>query len=83
MEGMNDIKSDGSIGDETETGKCSQTLIRTMLLDLSAVKVRPAYFIAIESTMGKQSSCMENCGRHYVFRSSIKGLICGKEVLFR
>ena len=41
MEGMKDVKSDGSFGDETEKGVVFIDLpfMITMLLDLSALKV--------------------------------------------
>ena len=46
---MKDVKSDGSLGDETEKGVVfiDLPLMITMLLDLAAVKVRPAHFKAI------------------------------------
>ena len=49
MEGIKDVKSDGSLGDETEKGVVfiDLPLMITMLLDLSALKVRPAQFRAI------------------------------------
>ena len=49
MEGMKDVKSDDSLGDETEKGVVFIDLpVRiTMLLDFSALKVRPALFRAI------------------------------------
>ena len=49
MEGIKDVKSDGSLGDETEKGVVfiDLRLMITMLLDLSALKVRPAQFRAI------------------------------------
>ena len=49
MEGMKDVKSDGSLGDETEKGVVliDLPLMITMLLDLSALKARPASFRAI------------------------------------
>ena len=41
MEGMKDVKSDGSLGDETQKGVVFIDLpfMITMLLDLSALKV--------------------------------------------
>ena len=36
---MKDVKSDGSLGDETEKG--------VVFLDLSALKIRPAHFRAM------------------------------------
>ena len=49
MEGMKDVKSDGSFADETEKGAVfiDLPLMITMLLDLSALTVRPAHFRAI------------------------------------
>ena len=49
MEGMKDVKSDGFVGDETEKGVVLIDLpfMITMLLDLSALKVRPTHFRAI------------------------------------
>ena len=44
MEGMKDVKSHSSLSDETEKGVVfiELSLMITMLLDLSALKVRPA-----------------------------------------
>ena len=44
MEGIKDVKSDSSLGDETEKGVVfiDLLLMITILLDLSALKVRPA-----------------------------------------
>ena len=49
MEGIRDVKSDGSLGDETEKGVVfiDLPLMITMLLDLSALKVRPDNFRGI------------------------------------
>ena len=49
MEGIKDVKSDSSLGDEIEKGVVfiDLPLMITMLLDLSALKVRPAQFRAI------------------------------------
>ena len=49
MEGMKDVKSDGSFGDETEKGVVFIDLpfMITMPLDFSPLKVRPAHFRAI------------------------------------
>ena len=46
---MKDVKSDGSIGDETERGVVfiDLPLMITKLLDLSALEVRPTHFRAI------------------------------------
>ena len=50
MEGIKDVKSDSSLGDEAEKGVVfiDLPLMITMLLDLSALKVRPAQFRATE-----------------------------------
>ena len=49
MKGMKDVKSDGSVSDETEKRVVfiDLPLMITMLLDLSALKVRPAQIRAI------------------------------------
>ena len=49
MEGMKDVKSNGSFGDETEKGVVFIDLpfMITMLLNLSALKVKPAHFRVI------------------------------------
>ena len=67
MEGMKDVKSDGSFGDETEKGVVFIDLpfMITMLLDLSALKVRPACFRPIVQWESKVFA-PQNCGRHYV-----------------
>ena len=46
MEGMKDAKPDGSLVDETEKGVVfiDLPLMTTLLLDLSALKIRPAHF---------------------------------------
>ena len=49
MEGIKNVKSDGSLGDKREKGVVFINLpfMITMLLDLSALKVRPAQFRAM------------------------------------
>ena len=49
MEGIKNVKSDGSLGDKREKGVVFINLpfMITMLLDLSTLKVRPAQFRAI------------------------------------
>ena len=83
MEGMKDVKSDGSLGDETEKGVVfiDLPLMITMLLDLSALKVRPAHFRAIVQRESKvfRPQIVEDI----IFRSAMKALIGGKEMLFR
>ena len=55
MEGIKEVKSDSSLGDETEKGVVFIVLplMITMLLDLSALKVRPAQFRAIAQRESK------------------------------
>ena len=47
--GVKDVKSDGSFGDETEKGVVfiDVPFMITMLLDFSALKIRPAHFRGI------------------------------------
>ena len=49
MEEIKDVKSDGSLGGETEKGVVFIDLpfMIFMLLDFSALKIRPAHFRAI------------------------------------
>ena len=72
MEGMKDVKSDGSLGDETEKGVVfiDLPLMITMLLDLSALKVRPAHFRAIVQRESK------------AFAPSMMALIGGNKISF-
>ena len=83
MEGIKDVKSDGSLGDETEKGVVfiDLPLMITMLLDLSALKVRPAQFRAIVQQKSKvfAPQIMEDI----MFRSFMKALIGGNKILFR
>ena len=83
MEGMKDVKSDGSLGDETEKGVLFIDLpfMLTMLLDLSALKVRPAHFRAIVQWESKVFA--PQTVEDIMFRSSMKALIGGNEILFR
>ena len=82
MEGMKDVKSDGSFGDETEKGVVFIDIpfMMTMLLDLSALKVRPAHFRAIVQLEGKVFT--PHTVEDIMLRSSIKALIGGNETLF-
>ena len=82
MEGMKDVKSDGSFGDETEKGVVFIDLpfMITMLLDLSALKVRPAHFRAI---VQRGSKVFAPHTVEDMFRSSMKALIGSNEILFR
>ena len=72
MEGMKDVKSDGSFGDETEKGVVFIDLpfMITMLLDLSALKVRPAHFRAIVQRESKVFA--PQTVEDIMFRSSIR-----------
>ena len=83
MEGMKYVKSDGSHGDETEKGVVfiALSLMITMLLDLSALKVRPAHFRAIVQWESKVFP--PQIVKDIIIRSSIKVLIGGNEILFR
>ena len=83
MEGMKDVKSNGSFGDETEKGVAFIDLLfmMTMLLDLSALKVRPALFRAIVQLESKVF--VPHTVEDIMFRSSMKALIGGNETLFR
>ena len=83
MEGMKDVKSDGSFGDETEKGVVFIDLpfMITMLLDLSALKVRPAHFRAIVQRESKVFA--PHTVEDIMFRSSMKALIGGNKILFR
>ena len=83
MEGMKDVKSDGSLGDKTEKGVVFIDLpfMITMLLDLSALKVSPAHFRAI---VQPESKVFAPQGvEDIMFRSSMKALIGGNKILFR
>ena len=83
MEGMKDVKSDGSFGDETEKGVVFIDLpfMITMLLDLSALKVRPAHFRAIVQRESKVFA--PHTVEDIMFRSSMKALIGSNKILFR
>ena len=83
MEGIKDVKSEGSLGDETEKGVVfiDLPLMITILLDLSALKVRPAQFRAIVQRESKAFA--PQIVEDIMFRSSRKALIGGKAILFR
>ena len=83
MEGMKDVKSDGSFGDETEKGVVFIDIpfMMTMLLDLSTLKVMPAHFRAIVQWESKVFA--PHTVEDIMFRSSMKALIGGNETLFR
>ena len=83
MKGKKGVKSDGSLGNETEKGVVfiDLPLMITMLLDLSALKVRPTHFRAIVQRESKvfSSQIVEDI----MFRSSMKAFIGANEILFR
>ena len=84
MNGRNkNVKSDSSLGDETEKGVVfiELPLMITILLDLSALKVRPAQFRAIVQRESKVFA--PQIVEDIMFRSSMKALIGGNEILFR
>ena len=82
MEGIKNVKSDGSVDDETEKGVVfiDLRLMITMLLDLSALKVRPAQFRAI---VQRESKVFAPQIVEDMFRSSMKALIDGSKILFK
>ena len=83
MDGIKDLKSDGCLGDEIEKGVVfiDLPLMMTMLLDLSALKVRPAQFRA---TVQRESKVFApQIVEDIMFRSSMKALIGGNKILFR
>ena len=83
MEGMKDVRSNGSLGDETEKGVVFVDLpfMITTLLDLSALKVKPAHFRAIVQRESKDFA--PHTVEDIIFRSSMKAVIGGNEILFR
>ena len=83
MEGIKEVKSESSLGDETEKGVVfiDLLLMKTMLLDLSALKVRPAQFRAIAQRESKVFA--PQIVEDIMFRSSMKALIGGNRILFR
>ena len=83
MEGMKDVKSDGFLGHETEKEAVFIDLpfMITMLLDLLAVKARPALFRAIVQRENKVFA--PQTVQEIMFRSSMKALIGGNEISFR
>ena len=80
MEGMKDVKSNRSFGDETENGVVfiDLPLMITMLVDLSALKVRLAHFRAIIQWESKVfvPQILEDT----MFRSSMKVFIGCKKI---
>ena len=83
IEGMKDVKSDGSLADETEKGVVFIDFpwMIPMLLDLSTLKLRLAHFRAI--IQQKRKVFAPQIVEDFIFRSSMKALIDGKEILFR
>ena len=83
MEGIKDVKSDGSLGDETEKGVVfiDFPLMITMLLDLSALKLMPAQFRDI--VQGESRVFAAQIVEDILFRSFMKILVGGKKILFR
>ena len=65
MEGMKDVKSDGSVGDETEKGVVFIDLPLNYASRFVSSKSKTCS-PHIYSTKRKQSSSNRNCGRHYV-----------------
>ena len=82
MEGMNSVKWDGSVGDETEKEIVfiDLPLMITMLLDLPALKIRPAYF----SAEVQQESIVfaPQIVEDVMFRSSMKAVIDENEIFW-
>ena len=83
MEGIKDVKSDSFLGDETENGVVfiDLPLMITILLDLSALKVRPAQFRALVQRESKVFA--PQIVEDIMFRSSMKALTGGNAILFR
>ena len=82
MEGIKGVKSDSSLGDETEKVVVfiDLPLIISMLLDLSALKVRPAQFRYIIQWESKVFA--PEIVEDIMFRSSMKALIGDNEISF-
>ena len=82
MEGMNDVESYDSFGDERQKGAVfiDLPLMATIILDLPGLKIMPAHFRAIIQHKNKvfAPQIMED-----MFMSSIKALIGGSKILFR
>ena len=83
MEGIKGVKSNSSLGDETEKGAVfiDLPLMITILQDLSALKVRPAQFRVIAQRESKVFA--QQIVEDIMFRSSMKALIGGNGILFR
>ena len=83
MEGMQGVELDVSLGDETEKGVVSidLRLMITVLLDLSALKVRPAQLRAIVQRESKVFA--PQIVKEIMFRSSMKAPIGGDKILFK
>ena len=80
MEGVKDVKSDGSLGDEREKGVVFMDLplMMSMPLDLSALKVMPAQFRGIVQRESKVFA--PQTVEDIMFRSSMKALIGGNKI---
>ena len=83
MEGIEIVKSDGSLGVEAEKRVVfiDLPLMITMLPDLSAVKVMPVQSRAIVQWESKVFA--PQIVQRIMFRSSMKALIGGNEILFK
>ena len=83
MNGRNKRCKISSPGDETEKGVVfiDLPLMITMLLDSSALKVRPPHFRTIVQRESKVF--VPQIVEDIMFRSSMKALIGGNEILFR
>ena len=83
MEGIKYVKSYGSLCDETEKGIVfiDLLLMMTMLLDLSALTVRPGQFTAIVQQESKVFA--PQIVEDIMFKSSMKALMGGNKILFR
>ena len=82
MEGMSNVKWDGSVGDETEKEIVfiDLPLMITMLLDLPALKIRLAYFSAVvqQESIVFAPQIVEDV----MFRSSMKAVIGENEIFW-
>ena len=83
MEGVKDVKSDGSVGDKTEKGVVfiDIAFMITILLDSPAQKVNPSDFRALVQRESKVFA--PQTVEDIMFRSSMKAVIGGNEILFR
>ena len=83
MDGIQGVESDGFLGDETEKGIVSidLPLMITVVLDLSALTVRPAQFRSI--VHGESKVFAPQIVEEIMFRSSMKAQIGGNKILFK